>query len=96
MATCPEPCGQAPVLSFSGLKRVLAASMLVPTLSFATAFPSLPRMSALTSSGHTVPAAEPTSGRLRISLSSDSGTVAEPLTDDSTMSLPPTTASVSS
>jgi hypothetical protein len=42
MTTCCGPLGQAPVFSFSGLKRALAASMLEPTLSRAAYSPSRP------------------------------------------------------
>ena len=71
--------------------------MLVPTLSCPTALPSDPMMSApLTSAGLTVPLAASTSGRSRTSASRDSGMVAEPLVEVSTICLPPMTASVSS
>jgi hypothetical protein len=42
MTTSPDPFGQAPVFSRSGLKRALAESMLAPTLSRAAFLPSRP------------------------------------------------------
>ena len=97
IATWSGPAGHSPVLSFSGLKRAFAGSMLVPRLSCPTALPSDPMMSApLTSAGLTVPLAASTSGSARTSSSSDSGMVAEPLVEVSTICLPPMTASVSS
>ena len=68
----------------------------MPRLSFATALPSSPMMSApLTSSGATVPPAASTSGSARISSTSPAGTVTPlPLVDPWTISFPPMTASV--
>ena len=97
-ATCLGPSGHWPVLSLSGLNCGWDAS--VPSANWGApsepmALPSRPKISALLDGiGAIVPPAAATSGSFCTLVSSDSGTVAAPLWEPLTISLPAITASV--
>ena len=98
MTTCFGPWANWPVLSLSGLNCGCEASLPSPNLGASpepSSLPSRPRiLASLDSIGASVPPAEATSGSARTFASRDSGTVAAPLVEPLTISLPAMTASV--
>ena len=98
MTTCFGPWANWPVLSLSGLNCGWDASLPSPNLGASpepSALPSRPRiLASLDSIGASVPPAEATSGSARTFASRGSGTVAAPLVEPLTISLPAMTASV--